>query len=77
MKEQLSDILDEFHYHEAMDRTAMLINIIDSYLIQHPVFKAEKEFAKKIEHAGMLLTEAYQIIGVLHLRKLNINKNNE
>lgn len=63
------DKLDAFHYHEVMDRTAMICGMIDDFLIQHPVAKAEKEFAEKIEEASMLLTEAYQIIGKLSFNK--------
>jgi hypothetical protein len=63
MRKRLKELLDEFHYHEAMDRAAMITDIVDRYLVQHPVFKAEKEFAEKVEHANMLLGEAYQIIG--------------
>ena len=74
MGRKLKELLDEFHYHEAMDRTAMITDIVDSYLVQHPVFKAEKEFAEKIEQAGMLLAEAYQIVGDLSFKKSE-NKN--
>jgi hypothetical protein len=63
------DKLDNFHYHEAMDRTAMICDMIDTFLIQHPVSKAEKEFAEKLEEANMQLVEAYQIIGKLSLNK--------
>lgn len=71
---KLKELLDEFHYHEAMDRTAMITDMVDNYLVQHSVFKAEKEFAEKIEKAGMLLAEAYQIIGNLSFEK---SKNKE
>jgi hypothetical protein len=77
MAKRLSDILDEFHYHEAMDRTAMLTDMVDSYLVQHPVFKAEKEFAEKIEQAGMLLAEAYQIVGDLSFKRSEEIKKNK
>jgi predicted outer membrane lipoprotein len=78
MGTKIKKLLDEFHYHEAMDRTAMLTDMVDSYLVQHPVFKAEKEFAEKIEQAGTLLAEAYQIVGNLYFeRSENIKTNNE
>ena len=73
MGNSLSELLDEFHYHEVMDRTYMIGDIIDQHLVQHPVFKAEKEFAEKIEQAGMLLAEAYQIAG--HLSHTRFDKN--
>lgn len=71
---KLNELLDEFHYHEAMDRTAMITDMVDNYLVQHSVFKAEKEFAEKIEKAGMLLAEAYQIVGKISFEKME-NKN--
>ena len=40
--------LDAFHYHEALDRSAMICDMIDTFLIHHPVTKAEKEFAEKL-----------------------------
>jgi hypothetical protein len=63
MRNHLKELLNKLHYHEATDRTHMICNIIDTHLIQHPVFKVEKEYAKKVEEATMLLAEAYQIIG--------------
>jgi hypothetical protein len=63
MSKKIKELLDEFHYHEVIDRTYIIAEIIDQHLVQHPVFKAEKEFAEKVEQATMLLAEAYQIIG--------------
>jgi len=63
--------LDSFHYHEALDRTAMICDMIDTFLIQHPVSKAEKQFAEKLEDASIKLFEAYQIIGSICHNKEN------
>jgi hypothetical protein len=76
MGKRLKQLLDDFHYHEAMDRTAMITDIVDSYLMQHPVFKAEKEFAEKVEQAGMLLAEAYQIIGSISVERIENKEKN-
>ena len=46
MSKKIKELLDEFHYHEVMDRTYIIAEIIDQHLVQHPVFKAEKEFAE-------------------------------
>jgi hypothetical protein len=35
--------LDDFHYHEALDRLMVTILQIDQHLIQHPVLKLETE----------------------------------
>jgi hypothetical protein len=63
MKKKDKRSLSEFDYHEALDRTGMMADMVNSYLIQHQVSKVEKEFAKKVKRAGALLAEAYQIIG--------------
>lgn len=76
MSKKLKALLDEFYYHEAMDRAAMITDMVDNYLVQHPVFKAEKEFAEKVEQAGMLLAEAYQIIGSISCDRFKNKENN-
>jgi hypothetical protein len=76
MGNHLKELLDEFYYHEAMDRTAMITDIVDRYLVTHPVFKAEKEFAEKVEQAGMLLAEAYQIIGSISVERIENKEKN-
>jgi hypothetical protein len=75
MESKLSDLIGELDYHEAMDRTYMIADIVDQHLIQHQVFKVEKEYAEKIEAAGMLLAEAYQIIANIRFNKFNENDN--
>jgi hypothetical protein len=55
--------LDNFHYHEALDRLHIITCMIDDHLIQHPVFKLETEERRLIEDAQLLLADAYQRIG--------------
>jgi len=74
MAKRVKDLITDLHYHEALDRTWMIIDILDRHLIQHPVFKAEKEYAKKVEKAGLLLAEAYQIIGQIYFEKTENNR---
>ena len=59
--------LDDFHYHEALDRIHITMNNIDTHLIQHPVLKLETEVKDLVEEDQTKLWHAYQIIG-------NINK---
>lgn len=59
--------LDDFHYHEALDRIHVIMDTIDAHLIQHPVLKLETEVKDLVEEAQTKLWHAYQIIG-------NINK---
>ena len=60
--------LDQFHYHEALDRCHMLAEIYDQQLLQHSVISSMsnehpvKETAEKI---SLLLGELYQQLGEL------------
>jgi len=65
----VKDMLDKFHYHEALDRVHIIATIIDDHLIQHPVCKIDKTVAKPIEDALVLLAEAYQLIGKIKFEK--------
>lgn len=52
--------LDSYHFHEATDRLAIIIDMIDAHLIQHPVMKLNENPRRLIEKAQELLSEAYQ-----------------
>lgn len=55
--------LTHLHYHEALDRSSVILDMVDRHLIQHPVCKLDKEVAKLVEEAATKLYEAYQLIG--------------
>ena len=55
--------LDEFSRHEALDRSSMILNIIDTHLLQHPVIKLDKELKEKVTKSAELLYEVYQELG--------------
>jgi len=55
--------LDEFHYHEALDRTYVLINIIENELKSHPVITKHKILKTKVKLAQKHLLDLYQLIG--------------
>lgn len=55
--------IDEFSKHEALDRSAMILNIIDTHLLQHPVIKLDKELKEKVTKSAELLYEVYQELG--------------
>jgi hypothetical protein len=56
--------LDEFHAHEAMDRAAMLCNVVSSELLSHPYVQANAKVRDKIEVALSHLVGAYQALGL-------------
>ena len=55
--------IDEFHFHEAMDRLYVVGSIIDDALLNHPVCANYSEVEKRVKMAQELLVEAYQYVG--------------
>lgn len=55
--------LDSYHFHEASDRLSIIMDMIDSHLIQHPVMKLNDQPRRLVEKSQELLIEAYQQIG--------------
>ena len=55
--------LDEFHYHEMLDRLHVVMSMVDVHLQQHPVAKIEPEIKDLISHAQDSLWQAYQLTG--------------
>lgn len=54
--------LDVFHYHEAHDRLYVIIDSMNTQLIEHPVFIEDKFLSEKLQMAIVILTELYQTI---------------
>jgi len=55
--------LDDYHYHELLDRLYVVMSIIDDHLIQHPVCKIETDIKDHIDNAVDQLSMAYQLTG--------------
>ena len=66
--------LDQFHYHEAMDRAYVMNSMINDHLLEHPAVKQNKEISEKIGKAVDLLAEAYQMLGSL---EMNMSENED
>lgn len=60
-------ILDEFFYHEAIDRTYILVGMLNDILLEHPVIQKHKKLKKRVKKAEQLLLETYQHIGGLEV----------
>lgn len=60
--------LDEFYYHEALDRSYIIENMIDDLLVWHPVIQKHEELKTRIETAQQLIIEAYQLVGGLSIK---------
>lgn len=61
----MSKKLDQFHYHEALDRCYIVNNQVETILLEHPVVQKHEKVKEKIEAASALLADAYQMIGKL------------
>lgn len=59
--------LDRFHYHEALDRSYIVANIMEDLLVEHPVILKHPELKERIRKAQELVLEAYQLIGGLDI----------
>ena len=68
-KKKVGDIeLDDFHYHEFLDRIHVVMDTIDSHVMQHPVCKIETEIKEIVNNAQDKLWEAYQVAGNIRFR---------
>lgn len=61
-------ILDEFHYHEALDRTYIFTAMLNDNLLSHSVYQQNDKLKEKLEKAIELLAELYQEIGADSIR---------
>lgn len=66
--EKKKNKLDEFHYHEALDRSYLVANIIEDALVKHPVIRKHRNLKTKIVKAQTLIVEVYQEIGGLEIK---------
>jgi hypothetical protein len=60
--------LDRFHYHEALDRSYLVADLMETALVEHPVIRKHKTLKKKIKKAQRLVIEVYQEIGGLDIK---------
>lgn len=59
-----------FGCHELLDRTAMLMNTLDQYILGHPACVNNKEWFALAYQAVDALNDLYQRIGADHLEKI-------
>lgn len=55
--------LDEFHYHELMDRTNCILETVEWHLEEHPVSQEHPDIRVKLNQVGELLADVYQKAG--------------
>lgn len=59
--------LTELHWHEALDRTSIVMDMMARYLMEHPVYEQNKELGEKLNSAHQIIFDLYQEIGEIHL----------
>jgi len=62
--------LDDFHYHEMLDRLHVMMCNVDTHLLQHPVCKIDTKIKNHVNSAMNELCEAYQMVSTIEI-KLN------
>lgn len=68
--------LNEGHYVEALDRLFLFTDMMDTYLMNHPVIRKNKEVKKLVRFSIINLLEAYQQVGD-EIYKIENEKNNK
>lgn len=69
--DNIKELLDEFHYHEALDRLHLVISICDEHLLRHPAIKIESSVKQRVDAAVQQLYLAYQDIGNISDKRFN------
>lgn len=54
---------DEFGYHEALDRTHVLVSMLDDHVLSHPIIEGDADLKTQAEKAEKALGDLYQLIG--------------
>jgi len=57
--------------HELLDRTAMLANIVESHILEHPACVARPDWYQLAQQAVAALNDLYQQVGGEHLSAEN------
>ena len=55
--------INDGHYIELLDRTHVVMEMIDTHLIKHPLATQDEEIKHQLEYALGKLYDAYQLIG--------------
>ena len=68
--------LDEFYYHELIDRTHLIMNMIDEYISMHPVCEKHRSLKGRANTALMMLGEVYRGASIID-NKIHGNKGSD
>ncbi len=59
--------INEYHYHELLDRTHTICLMIDQLLLDHPALEHDPEWAGMASIAYEEIMNLYQEVGKVHL----------
>jgi hypothetical protein len=63
----MSESLDDYHAHEALDRAGMMVDILSDHLAEHPFVLAHPHIKARVDAGVAAIADAYQMIGSIHL----------
>jgi len=76
MKSSIRKSLDEFHYHELIDRLHCITETIDNQILSHPVCLKHANIRKQVQSGLSMLFEAYQLAGQID-HELSLERTSE
>lgn len=62
-KKPKTNLINNGHYLELMDRVHIVCCTIDDHILNHPLSENEPDIQNKIDEALSLLMDVYQLIG--------------
>ena len=61
------ETIDNYHAHEALDRTYLVMDMVEIYLLDHPYISSDIDLKEMLEEVSDKLMKVYQLIGQRHL----------
>ena len=61
--------VDQFHWHEALDRSMLAFEFFDERVRQHPAIEGTKDLKREADEIADRLFRLYQALGEKTLRK--------
>jgi hypothetical protein len=65
--------LDNYHYHEVVDRCHIIMCMIQDHLLDHPAIIAHPDEEQKLNQAVTILWEVYQRFGSASSESIDIS----
>jgi len=59
-KKKKKKIIDEFHYHEMIDRLSIVLKIVDDVILSHALIEDDPELKSEMNIVSDILAKQYQ-----------------